>query len=100
MTARRTARVNRSSLRVVSLECGVDVVAERERDLGGTLDDARGARYWRDRLEGGDDLVARRPGCESVRYGVLEGRGRCVDGDRRGDAYERRGLLVDERRWG
>ena len=49
---------------LVDLERGIDVVAERERDLRGALNDARGAGHRRDRLESGDDLVAARPGRE------------------------------------
>ena len=67
------APASRSS-RVEPLERGVDVVAERERDLRGALDDSRGARHRRHRLEAGDDLVARRPGGEGERHRVLERR--------------------------
>ena len=87
-----------SALGVAPLERCVDVVAERECHLRGALDDSRSARDRGHRLEAGDDLVARRSGRESERYGVLERvRGR-IDGDRRGDAHECCGLLIDDRR--
>ena len=83
---------------VEALERGVDVVAERQGDLRGALDDSRRAGHRRHRLEAGDDLVARRSGGEGQRDGVLE-RGRCcVDGDGRGKAHERRRSLIDARR--
>ena len=47
---------------VEPLEGGVDVVAERERDLRGALDDSRRAGHRRHRFEAGDDLVVRRSG--------------------------------------
>jgi hypothetical protein len=40
-------------------------------------------------------LVARRSGRESERYGVLERVRGCIDGDRRRDAHECCGLLID-----
>ena len=56
---------------IVSLERGVDVVAEREPDLRSALDHSCGACHRCHRLEAGDDLVARGSGRESERYGVL-----------------------------
>jgi hypothetical protein len=44
-------------LGVVPLEGGVDVVAQREGDLRGALDDPSGAGHRSHRLERGDDLV-------------------------------------------
>ena len=62
--------------RVELLQRFLDVVAERERDLRGATDDARGARHRRHGLEGGDDLVARRPGREGERTTACWKRGR------------------------
>ena len=78
-----------------SLERLLDVVAERERDLRGARDDSRGARHRRHRLEGGDDLVARCSGCRASATACWNEAGRRIDGDRRGDAHERRGPLVE-----
>ena len=61
-----------SALGVAPLERCVDVVAERECDLWGALDDPCGTGHGRHRLEAGNDLVARRSGREGKRYGVLE----------------------------
>lgn len=54
------------------LEGGFDVVAERECDLRGALDDSRRARHRGYRLEACDDLAVRGPGCEGESYSVLE----------------------------
>lgn len=88
--AARLRRRGRS--RVAPLQRGIDVVAERERDLRGALDHARGARHRRHRLEDRDDLLALRPRGEGECDGVLEGGRRRVDRDRRGDAHERRAV--------